>query len=167
MPFGKLFPAVTTLPRAEFVGQGGGGVGAVGAVGEEVDVGHRGDGGAFLLAVDAARGLGDYLDALEGGAFGTEVAADEAVLSVGAAGAALVAVEDEPDGPEERLLVEAVFLDVAAGEGAGGLVAGGGLVLYCPLGGVHGLNDILVEKLINVFGHVFEYASYLVACDEL
>ena len=125
------------LPRAELIRQGGGGVGAVGAVGEEVEVGHGGDGGAFFLAVDAAGGLGDNLDALEGGAFGAEVAADEAVLPVGAARAALVAVEDEPHGPEERLLVEAVFLDVSAGEGAGGLVAGGGGVLYCPLGGFH------------------------------
>ena len=128
------------LPRAEFVGQGGGGVGAVGAVGEEVDVGHGGDGGAFLFAVDAARCLGDNLDALEGGAFGAEVAADEAVPSVGAAGAALVAVEHEPYRPEERLLVEAVFLDVAAGEGTGGLVAGGGLVSHFVLRGFHGLN---------------------------
>ena len=118
------------LPRAELVGELGGGFEAVFAFGEEIDIfGPGEDFGAAVLTEDAACVGGDDLDALEAGAFAAGVAADEALLRpVGAAGAALLAVEDEPHGPLPGLVFETHLLDVTLGEGAGGLVTLGGVV---------------------------------------
>ena len=98
---------------------------AVAAFGGEVDVFWPGEElFFFVFAEDAAGVLGDDLDALEGGAVAAGVGADEAdVGPEGAAGAALVAVEDEPHGPLPSIVVEADFFDVTLGKGACGFVS--------------------------------------------
>ena len=115
---------------------------AVAAFGGEVDVVGPGEElFFFVFAEDAAGVFGDDLDALEGGAVAACVGADEAdVGPEGAAGAALVAVEDEPHGPLPGVVVEADFLDVTLGKGACGFVALGGVVGDGELFGLHGAN---------------------------
>ena len=131
------------LPGAELFGEGVLDLEAVAAFGGEVDVVGPGEElFFFVFAVDAACVFGDDLDALEGGAFAAGVGAYEAdVGPEGTAGAALVAVEDEPHGPLPGVVVEADFLDVTLGKGACGFVALGGVVgdgelfgLHCGLG---------------------------------
>lgn len=119
--------AAFLLPGAELFGEGVLDLEAVAAFGGEVDVFWPGEElFFFVFAEDAAGVLGDDLDALEGGAVAAGVGADEAdVGPEGAAGAALVAVEDEPHGPLPGVVVEADFLDVTLGKGACGFVAGG------------------------------------------
>lgn len=118
---------VLVLPGAELFGEVILDWEAVAAFGGEVDVFWPGEElFFFVFAEDAAGVLGDDLDALEGGAVAAGVGADEAdVGPEGAAGAALVAVEDEPHGPLPGVIIEADFLDVTLGKGACGLVAGG------------------------------------------
>ena len=115
------------LPGAELFREGVLDLEAVAAFGCEVDVFWPGeDLFFFVFAEDAAGVLGDDLDALEGGAVAAGVGADEAdVGPEGAAGAALVAVEDEPHGPLPGVVIEADFFDVTLGKGACGFVAGG------------------------------------------
>ena len=127
------------LPGAEFFGEGVLDLEAVAAFGGEVDVFWPGEElFFFVFAEDAAGVLGDDLDALEGGTFAAGVGADEAdVGPEGAAGAALVAVEDEPHGPLPGVVVEADFLDVTLGKGECGFVALGGVVGDGELFGLH------------------------------
>ena len=124
---GCHFRGVTkmVLPGAELFGEGVLDWEAVAAFGGEVDVVGPGEElFFFVFAEDAAGVLGDDLDALEGGAVAAGVGADEAdVGPEGAAGAALVAVEDEPHGPLPGVVVEADFFDVSLGKGACGFVA--------------------------------------------
>lgn len=118
------------LPGAELFGEVVLDGEAVAAFGGEIDAfGPREDFGFLVLAENSACVLGDDLNALEAVAVAAGVAADEALLRpVGAAGAALVAVEYEPHRPLPSVVIEADFLDVTLGEGAGGLVAVGCVV---------------------------------------
>ena len=113
------------LPGAELFGEGVLDGEAVAAFGGEIDVFWPGEElFFFVFAEDAAGVLGDDLDAFEGGAVAAGVGANEAdVGPEGAAGAALVAVEDEPHGPLPCVIIEADFLDVTLGKGACGFVA--------------------------------------------
>ena len=141
---GCHFRGVTkmVLPGAEFFGEGVLDWEAVAAFGGEVDVVGPGEEFFFFVfAEDAACVFGDDLDALEGGAVAAGVGADEAdVGPEWAAGAALVAVEDEPHSPLPGVIIEADFFDVTLGKGAGGFVAGGGVVGDGELFGLHGAN---------------------------
>ena len=118
------------LPRAELFGEVILDGEAVAAFGGEVDVFWPGEElFFFVFAEDAACVFGDDLDALEGGAVAAGVGADETdVGPVGAAGAALVAVKDEPHGPLPGVVIEADFFNVSLGKGACGFVALGGVV---------------------------------------
>ena len=130
---------------------------AVAAFGCEVDVFWPGEElFFFVFAEDAACVLGDDLDTLEGGAFAAGVGADEAdVGPEGAAGAALVAVEDEPHGPLPGVVVEADFLDVTLGKGACGFVALGGVVGDGDFFGLHCDLFICVASLRDAFPAVW------------
>ena len=81
---------------------------------------------------------GDDLDCLAAGAFDAGVGADEAYFGeVGTSGAGLTVVVDEPDGPLPGGVLKDGLFGVAGGEGAGGFVAGGGVVGYWLLVGLH------------------------------
>lgn len=100
---------------------------SVAAFGCEIDVFGPGEQRIFFVfAKNATRVFGDDLNAFESGTFAAGVASDVAYLGpVGAAGSALVAVEQEPYGPLPCVVVEAHFFDVALGKSACGLVSVG------------------------------------------
>lgn len=70
---------------------------------------------------------GDNLDALAAGTFEAGIGAYEAgVWPIGAAGAALVAIVEEPHAPLPGDVGKDRLFDILAGEGAGSFVAVGG-----------------------------------------